>query len=224
MFIGLVKTHVRKKMVKEVIYVLLLQGNNYYVGRTNNVDRRFKQHESGKCGSVWTAKHKPVRVYNTEPLIHPYQELTTTLTMMKEHGIERVRGDVFTSEHLSDVQMTQIKMSIASEDGLCYVCMEKGHVAQYCPNRDIIKVTNNKTSKQVGKEFIKNANSKLVQKTEKSKLSSPKSPRSPSNSSKVSNTHGNKTVAQTTKTPTKHTKTPTKHTKTTNKNQSCVIM
>jgi hypothetical protein len=122
------------KMTKEVIYTLLLEGNHYYVGRTNNVNRRYKQHESGK-GSVWTSKYKPVRIYNVDPLVHPYQELTTTLSTMKDKGIDLVRGDIFTSEHLSNVQITYIRMSIASEGGLCYVCMQEGHLAKYCPNR-----------------------------------------------------------------------------------------
>jgi predicted GIY-YIG superfamily endonuclease len=165
-------------MTKEVIYTLLLQGNHYYVGRTNNVNRRFKQHEneSGK-GSIWTSKYKPIKVYNVEPLIHPYQELTTTLTMMKEHGIERVRGDIFTAEHLSDAQMKQIKMSIASEDGLCYVCMQKGHIAQYCPNRknssDVIKgkVTSKKSSKNMLHRVDKSNKTQLKHKTTKKEQS-----------------------------------------------------
>lgn len=43
------------------VYVLSLAGDNYYVGITGNVARRYEQHSKGK-GSKWTAKHKPVRI------------------------------------------------------------------------------------------------------------------------------------------------------------------
>lgn len=43
------------------VYVLLLNGNNYYVGITGDVARRYEQHSRGK-GSKWTAKHKPVSI------------------------------------------------------------------------------------------------------------------------------------------------------------------
>jgi len=41
--------------------VLLLNGDNYYVGITGNVARRYEQHSRGN-GSKWTAKHKPVSI------------------------------------------------------------------------------------------------------------------------------------------------------------------
>lgn len=43
------------------VYVLLLNGDNYYVGITGNVARRYEQHSRGN-GSKWTAKHKPVKI------------------------------------------------------------------------------------------------------------------------------------------------------------------
>lgn len=48
-----------KKSKIYYVYALLLNGDNYYVGITGNVARRYEQHSKGK-GSKWTAKHKPL--------------------------------------------------------------------------------------------------------------------------------------------------------------------
>ena len=40
------------------IYILKLQSNKYYIGKTNNPNFRLEEHGSGK-GSTWTKKYKP---------------------------------------------------------------------------------------------------------------------------------------------------------------------
>jgi len=39
-------------IMKPVLYILELSNNQYYVGSTQNFDRRFYQHESGKVRST----------------------------------------------------------------------------------------------------------------------------------------------------------------------------
>jgi len=122
-------------MSQEWIYTLQLQGSRYYVGRTNNMTRRWQEHQSGK-GSSWTRAHKPLKIVAQQEKVHKYQELTTTLSLMAEKGIDKVRGDIFTTQHLDETQLLYIKMLIASEDSLCYHCLQPGHFAAYCPNHD----------------------------------------------------------------------------------------
>lgn len=43
------------------IYILALENNCFYVGRSTNVKQRIKDHFSGK-GSAWTKLHKPIGV------------------------------------------------------------------------------------------------------------------------------------------------------------------
>jgi predicted GIY-YIG superfamily endonuclease len=43
------------------IYILLCQGGSYYIGSTNDVEKRFKDHLDGH-GARYTKSHKPVKV------------------------------------------------------------------------------------------------------------------------------------------------------------------
>ena len=45
------------------VYVLELEHGKYYVGKTTNVPRRFKQHLSGSS-SIWTRMFRPIRIIN----------------------------------------------------------------------------------------------------------------------------------------------------------------
>lgn len=47
------------------VYVLLCEGGSYYTGSTNDVEKRFLVHKSGK-GSKYTRSHKPVKIVHTE--------------------------------------------------------------------------------------------------------------------------------------------------------------
>ena len=42
------------------IYVLLLEENKYYIGKSNNIDNRLESHFNGN-GSAWTKKYKPIK-------------------------------------------------------------------------------------------------------------------------------------------------------------------
>ena len=50
----------KKKVVPDV-YVLLLEGDKYYVGESIDVNNRIKSHRRGN-GYAWTKKHKVVSV------------------------------------------------------------------------------------------------------------------------------------------------------------------
>ena len=50
------------------VYILLCRGNSYYIGITNDLERRFKDHQEGK-GGAYTKSHKPIRLVYSEP--HP---------------------------------------------------------------------------------------------------------------------------------------------------------
>lgn len=48
-------------MPKYYIYTLELENNKVYVGVTNNLAKRYKQHATGK-GANYTRKHRPIRI------------------------------------------------------------------------------------------------------------------------------------------------------------------
>jgi predicted GIY-YIG superfamily endonuclease len=78
------------------VYVLRLRDDKYYVGQSDNKRRRIGEHREGRGeGTEFTKKHAVVE--EIEPLTETMTnlnswELKETLTRMKEHGIENVRG------------------------------------------------------------------------------------------------------------------------------------
>ena len=85
--------------MKDIIYIytLLLEGGNYYVGQSINVDKRVRQHFKRK-GSEWTKLHKPIeRISCEKRLVSSMDEACKwenhfTLKLMREKGWNRVRG------------------------------------------------------------------------------------------------------------------------------------
>ncbi len=49
------------------VYILLCADNSLYTGSTNNLEKRFLDHRSGK-GGRYTRSHKPLRIIYQEKL------------------------------------------------------------------------------------------------------------------------------------------------------------
>ncbi len=47
------------------IYILLCTDGSYYTGATNNLEKRFLEHKSGK-GGRYTRSHKPLKLIYSE--------------------------------------------------------------------------------------------------------------------------------------------------------------
>ena len=50
------------------VYMLECEDGSYYIGTTNDVEKRFAKHINGK-GASYTRSHKPVKVVYQEELI-----------------------------------------------------------------------------------------------------------------------------------------------------------
>lgn len=76
------------------IYVLKLEDGCYYVGETNNIERRYEQHLNGKYSAQWTQLHKPLEIIFTTPVKNDSDENNYTRLYMKKikGGINKVRG------------------------------------------------------------------------------------------------------------------------------------
>lgn len=86
------------------LYILKLQDNKYYVGITTKTPQiRMQEHVNGVRVAYWTAKHKPVEIILEEDLgrvskAHAEKyENKVTRDLMKQHGINNVRGGDLTS-------------------------------------------------------------------------------------------------------------------------------
>ncbi len=116
-------------------YALELQDNKYYVGESNDVERRVWVHENGQ-GSAWTKKYevlKQVELFNDENV--DFTELKQTLLMMREYGIDNVRGSLFTSpfplSHYEKVMAAQLYCELYD---LCRKCGGGDHFITQCKN------------------------------------------------------------------------------------------
>lgn len=49
------------------VYILLCTDGSFYTGITNNLEKRFKNHATGK-GGAYTRSHKPVRIVYKESM------------------------------------------------------------------------------------------------------------------------------------------------------------
>lgn len=61
------------------VYILLCQDGSYYTGSTDDVDKRFAKHLSGK-GASYTRSHKPVKVVY-------FEELTDKSSALKREAV-----------------------------------------------------------------------------------------------------------------------------------------
>jgi predicted GIY-YIG superfamily endonuclease len=113
------------------IYVLKLQYNKYYVGKTNNPQFRLENHFSSQ-GAEWTRLYKPVSLEALIPDCDDYDEDKYTRMYMDKYGVDNVRGGSYTQVVLDKGSKEQLtKMSNGTNDR-CFACGKQGHFAKDC--------------------------------------------------------------------------------------------
>lgn len=85
----------------KVVYILKLEQMNYYIGATENLARRMRQHSSGH-GAAWTKRHPPVEIVaSSDPVAHWEQlEHEVTIRAMAKCGWTNVRGGPWTKREM----------------------------------------------------------------------------------------------------------------------------
>lgn len=112
------------------IYILELEDNKYYVGKTNNIVQRWKDHIAGKA-SYWTSQYKPIsiikviedceddKVFNEDKYVKEYMLL---------YGIDNVRGGYYNQYKLNysivSALEKELKTSNDIKDFLNNICIE----------------------------------------------------------------------------------------------------
>lgn len=120
------------------VYVLELSDNKFYVGKTNDVDRRFQEHMNGyNVGSAWTRKYKPISIKERINDCDCLDEDKITVKYMMKYGISNVRGGPYVSVTLSPEIIDHITMRIRMASDLCSNCGSSEHFISECKKNKI---------------------------------------------------------------------------------------
>jgi hypothetical protein len=135
------------------IYILKLQGGRYYVGKTDNVMKRYQEHLN-RSGSSWTRKYKPIAIEKTIPNASPFDEDKWVKIYMDKHGIDKVRGGAYVQTDLPEFQEEALKSELWGTKDKCINCGRTGHWAKDCyAKKDITgKSFEEKSSKESSEE------------------------------------------------------------------------
>jgi len=111
------------------IYILELEDDKYYIGKTRrDINTRFTEHVNG-YGSEWTKKYKPIEIINSSICLSKFDEDNITKECMIKYGIENVRGGTYCKVNLEDFE---IKVLENEFNGINNKCGEDDHYIRNC--------------------------------------------------------------------------------------------
>ena len=113
------------------IYILRLLNEKWYVGKSKNVKKRFRQHKRGR-GAIWTRIHKPIEINKDIMMRCRYDEDRYTKKMMGKYGIENVRGGSYSQINLCDNTKEFIEREIRTAEDRCFRCGGTDHYTKNC--------------------------------------------------------------------------------------------
>ena len=113
------------------IYILALEKNKYYIGKTNNPSFRIEEHNTGS-GSAWTQKYKPVSLLQLIPNCDDYDEDKYTKMYMDKYGIDNVRGGSYVTIKLNPSIKKQLEQCSWSTNNKCFLCGSDDHFVKDC--------------------------------------------------------------------------------------------
>ena len=113
------------------VYALKLAGGKYYIGKSDNLDKRLESHFAGS-GAAWTREHPPIKVVETRENVSRFEEDKMTKEYMEKYGIDNVRGGAYTQVELPDESRESLQREIRGASDVCFKCNRHGHWASQC--------------------------------------------------------------------------------------------
>ena len=114
-----------------IIYVLRLEEDKYYVGKTKNLAIRIEQHKNG-FGAVFTKRYKFIDLVEQIETDDPFAEDNVTKRYMKKYGIDNVRGGTYTQLDIDQYRVA-LEAEFKTLDDVCFGCGLSGHYKRQCP-------------------------------------------------------------------------------------------
>ncbi len=121
------------------IYILELENNKYYIGKSNIPDIRIENHLNSN-GSEYTKVYKPLRLIEIINDCDDFDEDKYTLQYMDKYGVNNVRGGSFSEVQLSEENIRVITKMINGSKNQCFICGSKYHFLKDCDKKNELKV------------------------------------------------------------------------------------
>lgn len=112
------------------LYILLLGGGHYYVGKTVDLERRLDEHRRGEC--TWTRMHGVVQLVETRLMRTGFDEDAVTKEYMAKHGVDKVRGGAYVKTELDADTVRLLQIELRSAADLCTRCGRPSHFVAKC--------------------------------------------------------------------------------------------
>lgn len=119
----------------EKLYVLKLEGDRYYVGKTTDVEKRVKEHAVGN-GAGYTRLYKPTRVVEVRTLKSAQDENNLTREYMEKYGVDKVRGGSYSQVKLPSDTKRVLETEFRGNSNACFKCGNVGHFMSTCGRQD----------------------------------------------------------------------------------------
>lgn len=113
------------------IYILKLKEGKYYIGKTNNIEKRWNEHITGN-GSGFTKKYKPISLIKTMKSISYFDEDKYVKEYMSKYGIDNVRGGTYSNIDLDDNCIAVLEKEIRHSKNECMRCGRDTHFIKDC--------------------------------------------------------------------------------------------
>ena len=92
------------------IYVLRLEDDHDYVGKTGNLMLRYQGN-----GAAWTLRYMPLSLVRSIEGASPFDEDKIVKELMAIHGIDKVRGGSYVSDILTESQRCHLQQEIRDQ-------------------------------------------------------------------------------------------------------------
>jgi hypothetical protein len=113
------------------IYILELENNKYYIGKSTDVEVKYKFHLNGTA-TYWTNINKPISIIRTINDISPFELDKYVKEYMVKYGIANVRGGSYYQLKLNDDIIRKLENELNTCYDLCYKCSKSYHFVTEC--------------------------------------------------------------------------------------------